>query len=98
MVRLYLAERFTKKTMSTKVMEQALKLFDGPSIFARSKVIHSTAVYMNKSDQLFTINVGEPGSPHCREDLWLLHFLRCYSDCIITTGAILRKERDTFNS
>jgi len=98
MVRLYLGERFTKKTMSTKVMEQALKLFEGPSTFAKSKVIHSTSVYMNKSDQLFTINVGERGSPRCKEDFWLLHFLRCYSDCIVTTGAILRKEQDAYNS
>ena len=97
MVRVFLAERFTKKTMSVKVVEQALKLFDGPQTFSRSKVIHSTAVYMNKSDQLYTINVGESGSPRCKEDFWLLNFLRCYSDCIVTTGAILRKEPEAFN-
>lgn len=98
MGRLFLAERFTKKTMSVKVAEQSLKLFDGPSTFARSKVIHSTACYLSKDDQLYTINIGEKGTPKCDDDFWLLHFLRCYSDCIITTGQILRKEPHAFDS
>ncbi len=98
MVKLYIGDRFSKKNLPQKIADEALKLFDGPSTFARSKVIHSIACYLNKNDQLFTINVGEQGSPRCKEDLWLLHFLRCYSDCIVTTGQILRKEPDAFRA
>ena len=78
--------------MSQALMQKAIQLFDGPQVFARSKVIHSTSVYMNSQNNCFTLNIGEPGTPRCNEDFWLLNFLRCYSDCILTTGQILRKE------
>ena len=31
-------------------------------------------------------------------DFWVLQFLRTYSDCIVTTGKILRKEPDAFDT
>lgn len=46
---------------------------------------------------MFTINIQE-GAPRCRDDFWMLHFLRTYADCIITTGQILRKEPRAFLS
>ncbi len=83
--------------MGPTIAEKALNLFEGAGVFNKSKVIHSTACYLNKDDQLLTINVGEKGAPRCLSDLWVLNFLRCYSDCIITTGQILRKEPHAFN-
>lgn len=32
----------------------------------------------------------------CPADFWMLQFLRTFSDCIVTTGKILRKEPDCF--
>ena len=50
MVKLYIGERFSKKNLPQKIAEEALKLFDGPGTFARSKVIHATSCYLNKHD------------------------------------------------
>lgn len=36
-------------------------------------------------------------SPRCLDDFWVLNFLRCYSDCIVTTGQILRDEPYAFD-
>lgn len=49
-------------------------------------------VYVNDKDEFFCLNIGEESTPKCAADLWVLNFLRCYSDCIVTTGQILRKE------
>ena len=40
----------------------------------------------------------QAGAPYCPVDFWILQFLRTYSDCIITTGKILRKEPDAFDT
>ena len=45
---------------------------------------------------MFSINV-QPGSPSNLHDFWVLHFLRTYADCIVTTGMNLRKEPNAFN-
>jgi len=66
-------------------------------LFRHSKVIHSTACYLNKHGQLCTINV-QAGAPYCPSDFWVLQFLRTYADCIVTTGKILRKEPDAFDT
>ena len=71
--------------MSEDVAYQALDLFGGPSMFRNSRVIHSTSCYLNKTGQLFTINL-QAGAPYCPLDFWVLQFLRTYSDCIVTTG------------
>ena len=85
MVRFYTRERFTKNSMSLDVAKKALEIFGGPPTFSKSKIIHSTACYMNKHEQLFTINISDE-APRCKNDFWMLHFLRAYSDCIVTTG------------
>ena len=69
----------------------------GPTFFRHTKVIHSTACYVNKNGQLFTINL-QAGAPYCPQDFFALQFLRTYSDCIVTTGKILRKEPDCFDT
>jgi len=46
---------------------------------------------MNPHLQLFQINI-EPQAPKSASDFWFFNFLRTYTDCSITTGAILRKE------
>lgn len=33
-----------------KIADEALKLFDGPGTFAKSKVIHATSCYLNKQN------------------------------------------------
>ena len=96
MVRLYLPPRFSKKRMSLSIADRTITMFGGPTLFRHSKVIHSTACYMNRHGQLFTINL-ERGAPHSPDDFWMLQFLRTYSDCIVTTGKILRKEPDAFD-
>ena len=72
-------------------------MIGGPTYFRHTKVIHSTACYANKNGQLFTINL-QAGAPYCPSDFFLLQFLRTYSDCIVTTGQILRKEPDCFDT
>lgn len=96
MGRTWFRERFTRNAMSIEIAEKAMKLFQGAGVFTRSKVIHSTSCYLNEKDQLFTINIGK-NSPKCLADLWVLNFLRCYSDCILTTGQILRQEPLAFH-
>lgn len=97
MVRIYMPPRFSKRRMDQQIADKALTLFGGPSLFRHSKVIHSQAVYLNKSGQLCTINV-QAGAPYCPKDHWVLQFLRTYSDCIVTTGSILRKEPNAFDN
>ena len=48
MVRLYYHPRWSKKTIGQRVLEKSLDLFEGPTTFAQSKVIHSMACYANK--------------------------------------------------
>ena len=50
MVRLYLPPRFSKRRMGDKVANKALSHFGGPTFFRHSKVVHSTACYMNKNE------------------------------------------------
>lgn len=57
MNRLYLPPRFSKRRMGQKVAEKAMTSFGGPALFRKTKVIHSTACYLNKHSQLCTINI-----------------------------------------
>jgi hypothetical protein len=50
MVRIYFPPRFTKKNMGPVIAEKAMNLFEGAGVFNKSKVIHSTACYLNKDD------------------------------------------------
>ena len=96
MGRIFPKTRYTKATLGYTLLEEAHKLFGGPHIFTNSKVIHSTACYINNDDHMFTINIQE-GAPFCQKDLWMLQFLRTYADCIVTTGKILRSEPACFD-
>ena len=42
------------------------------------------------------MNMDKRGTPKCESDLWVLNFLRCYSDAIVTSGENLRAETDPF--
>ena len=97
MVRVYLKTRYTKQTTNDLVTNNILNWFGGFQPFARAKVIHSAAVWVNPNDaKLYSININE-NSPKCKQDFWMLNFLRTYSDCIVTTGNILRKEPLAFH-
>jgi len=97
MVRIYFQKRYTKKACPMPVVEKAQHYLGGFGVFNKSKVIHSTAVWMNPRDQnLYQININDE-SPKCAQDFWVLNFLRTYADCIITTGNILRKEPQAFD-
>ena len=36
-------------------------------------------------------------SPKCKEDWWSVNFVRTYSDCILTSGKILRNEPNSYH-
>jgi hypothetical protein len=92
MVRVYLKKRFTKKTCPDKVTNNILNWFGGFQPFGQAKIIHSASVWQNPRDgKLYSININEQ-SPKSKHDFWMLNFLRCYTDCVLTTGKILRNE------
>ena len=97
MVRQFIGPRFTKARMGDSVSGRLLKYFGGPTLFARAKVTHTMAVYQRVSDERYFCIEQKPGAPCSLDDLWLLYFLRTFSDCIITTGKILRDEPEAFN-
>ena len=74
MVRVYLKPRWSKKTINADLLDKSLALIGGPRSFSKSKIIHSMACYLNKDNQLFTINIQE-GSPFAVNDFWVLSFL-----------------------
>lgn len=82
--------------MNEKIAQKCHDLIGGPTLLRKSKIIHSTACYRNKNDQLFTINL-QAGAPYCPNDFFILQFLRTYADCIVTTGRILRREPEAFD-
>ena len=97
MVKIFLNKRYTKNSCTDVVTDNILKWFGGFQIFGRAKVIHSLAVWQNpKDDKLYSININKH-SPKSYHDFWTLNFLRTYSDCIVTTGKILRNEPQAFN-
>lgn len=82
--------------MSLTIAEMALNVFGSLHNFSKTQVIHSNASYMNPEGKLFQINLRED-SPKCEQDWWSLNFLRTYSDCIVTSGKILREEPHSFH-
>lgn len=96
MVKLYFPPRYSKSNVSLQVLDKVTKMIGGFDSFARAKVIHSAAVALKKDNKLYQININEH-SPQSENDYFLLSFLRTYSDCIITTGKILREEDQAFS-
>jgi hypothetical protein len=96
MGRIFCETRYTKKTLGHKLLQQTTNMFGGPHLFSHSKVVHSTACYLSNDNRLLTLKIQE-GAPFCKEDLFLLHFLRTYADVTITTGKILRDEPHAFD-
>ena len=65
MVRIYFQKRYTKAACPMPVVEKAQHYLGGFGVFNKSKVIHSTAVWMNPRDNnLYQININDE-SPKC---------------------------------
>ena len=59
MVRQYLRTRFTKQTVSDKVLSQVQKVFGELKLFKKTKVL-SLNTYVMKNDLLYQLNEGQP--------------------------------------
>ena len=88
--------RFDPKFVSLNVAARAMELFKGPHLLKDSQIIHSVVCYVDGS-QLRVVKTEHPKAPRCAADFWMLNYLRCYTDCIMTTGAILRLEQSCFD-
>lgn len=95
MVNTFLKSRFTRKRITNDQLNKVYDVFGLLTNFKKTKVIHSMSTVLIDND-LYSIKIG-PKSPKSKDDFWALNFLRAFSDCILTTGKILRSEPDAFH-
>ncbi len=95
MANLFYHKRFATKAMPLQLIEKVKCVFGDLNLFKESKVMHSSSTIL-RDGNLFQIKINEQ-SPKIDEDFFGVHFLRTYSDCILTTDMIIREEPKAFD-
>lgn len=84
--------------MSDEVTDAALKHFGEFQYFRRTRVLHRHCLLLQR-DALYQLNIDEGGPPpyYNDQDWFQDHFMRTYSDCILTTFGRLRRAPALFD-
>ena len=75
--------------MSDAITEEALKIFGELTILKKVNILNVSTI-LCKDDKLYQMNQGDKKSTRLKESLWVESFMRCYSDCIMTSMNALR--------